>query len=219
MQINYMTCKNKYMTPFSGAGVFDLSNISVGHTVTCTRMRGFFIIPTRGRILGSRRPVASEQELAWLVIFISHLPIEVEGVEGYLSRRSAIWVTVAGIPVFYVSHDICLTYIICMSLIWGTYDTRHRIEAYISESQSGLSWMSCLAFLCTWCGRGDISNPSPILNILTYFFTGCAYRTRLRLAINIPKVLKGIMQSTTSLPRYMMAWRMLRYERYQALAA
>ena len=237
------------------------SRLVIVRANTITSQSAFFIIPTRGRILGSRRPVASEQELAWLVVFISADYGLAEGYDkitqnpsvvcaiiwGYPLIRSASLV-VAGIPVFiidtpipswiglrdkkasgfipvcalvpvfYVSHDICLTYIICMSLIWGTYDTRHRIEAYISESQSGLSWMSCLAFLCTWCGRGDISNPSPILNILTYFFTAPLYGHVNGRWIKAT-VLDGIMQSTTSLLRYMMAWCMLRYERYQALAA
>ena len=181
-----MAYSNKYTTPFSGAGVFDLSNISVGHTVTCTRMRGFFIIPTRGRaglISGYPMPVASEQELAWLVVFISadlrehtlnrlevvskqyrfsealgtsRIPIGIKRVcNGLLvcafiisanGAKHNSCVSVAGVPdvcaifiidtpipswiglrdkkasgfipvcalvpVFYVSHDICLTYII-----------------------------------------------------------------------------------------------------------
>ena len=77
-----MTCKNKYMTPFSGAGISDLSNILARHANACIGVRGFFIIDT---------PIPS-----WI---------------GLRDKKASGFIPVCAlVPVFYVSHNICLTY-------------------------------------------------------------------------------------------------------------
>ena len=72
------------MTPFSGAGISDLSNILARHANACIGVRGFFIIDT---------PIPS-----WI---------------GLRDKKASGFIPVCAlVPVFYVSHDICLTYII-----------------------------------------------------------------------------------------------------------
>ena len=108
------------MTPFSGAGISDLSNILARHANACIGVRGFFIIDT---------PIPS-----WI---------------GLRDKKASGFIPVCALVPFIIAP------------LYGHVNGR---------------WIKAT-------------------------------------------VLDGIMQSTTSLLRYMMAWCMLRYERYQALAA